>query len=73
MLKKTNSSFVGKVTERSNPSFLLFDESRFSDISAIIELKELNSLCKRMKNFRSSQPCISKNFCTEFSKAKVLP
>ena len=26
-----------------------------------------------MKNFRSSQPCISMNFCTEFSKAQVFP
>ena len=73
MLKKTNSSFVGKVTERSNHSFLLFDESRFSDIPAIIELKELNSWCKHMKNVRSSQPCISKNFSTDSSKANVLP
>ena len=27
---KTSSNFVVKVTERSNHSFLLFDESRFS-------------------------------------------
>ena len=26
-----------------------------------------------MKNIRSSQPCTSMNFCTEFSKAQVLP
>ena len=26
-----------------------------------------------MKNVRSSQPCTSMNFCTEFSKAKVFP
>ena len=26
-----------------------------------------------MKNVRSSQPCISMNFCIEFSKAQVLP
>ena len=38
-----------------------------------MELKELNSLCKHMKNVRCSQPCISMNFCTEFSKAQVLP
>ena len=25
-----------------------------------------------MKNVRSSQPCTSMNFCTEFSKAQVL-
>ena len=70
---KTNLSFAVKVTERSNHSFYcLFDESRFSDICRIMELKELNSLCKHMKNVRCSQPCISMNFCTEFSKAQVL-
>ena len=26
-----------------------------------------------MKKVRSSQPCISMNFCTEFSKAQVFP
>ena len=26
-----------------------------------------------MKNVRGNQPCISINFCTEFSKAQVLP
>ena len=26
-----------------------------------------------MKNVRSSQTCISMNFCSEFSKAQVLP
>ena len=26
-----------------------------------------------MKNVRSSQPCISINFCTEFSKAQNFP
>ena len=42
MLRKNNSSFAVKVTERSNQSFLLStDESRFSDICTIIELKEL--------------------------------
>ena len=70
---KTNLSFEVKVTERSNHSFLLsiclFNESRFSDIYTIMELKELNWLCKHMKNVRSSQPCISMNFSTEFSKA----
>ena len=35
-----------------------------------MELKELNSLSKHMKNVRSSQPCISMNFCIEFSKAR---
>ena len=39
---KTSSSFAVKVTEQSNHSFLLFDESGFSDICTITELKELN-------------------------------
>ena len=33
----------------------------------------VNWLCKHMKNVRSSQPCFSINFCTEFSKAQVFP
>ena len=53
--------------------YCLFDESRFSDICAIMELKELNWLRKHMKNVRNSQPCISMNFCTEFIKAQVIP
>ena len=53
--------------------YCLFDESRFSDICTIMELKELNWLCKHMKNVKSSQPCTSMNFCTEFIKVQVLP
>ena len=53
--------------------YCLFDESRFSDICTITELKELNWLCKHMKNVSSSQPCISMNFFTEFSKVQVFP
>ena len=53
--------------------YSIFDESHFSDICTIIELRELNGLCKHMKNVRSSQPCILMNFCTEFSKAQVFP
>ena len=49
--------------------YYILDESRFSDICTIMELKELNWLCKHMKNVRSSQPCISMNF---FSKEQVL-
>ena len=52
--------------------YCLFDESRFSDICTIIELKELNWLCKHTKNVRSSQPFTSMNFCTKFSKAEVF-
>ena len=37
------------------------DESRLSDICMTIGLKELNWLCKHMKNVRSSQPCILMN------------
>ena len=49
--------------------YCLFDESHFSDICTVMELKDLNSFCKHMKNIRSSQPYISTNF---FSKAQVL-
>ena len=52
--------------------YCLFDKSRSSDICTIMELKKLNWQCKHMKNVRSHQPCISKNFSTEFSKAQVL-
>ena len=69
---KTNSSFVGKVTERSNYSFLLFGESRFSDICTILELKEPNWLCKHMKNVRSSQTCISMNLVLTSVKHKFF-
>ena len=56
---KTNSSFAVKVTGKSNHSFYcLFDESRSSDICTIMELKELNWLCKHTENVKSSQPCI---------------
>ena len=52
--------------------YCLFDESGFSDICKIMELKELNWLCQHTKNVRSSQPCTSMNFCIEFSKAQIL-
>ena len=54
-----------------NHSFLLsiIDESRFSDVCTIMELKELDWLCKHMNNIRSSQPCMPINICTDFSKA----
>ena len=37
-----------------------------------MELKELNWLCKHMKNVRSSQTYISMNFCSELSKEQVF-
>ena len=47
---KTNWSFAVKVTEEATIHFYcLLDESRFSDICTIIELKELNWLCKHKK------------------------
>ena len=64
MLKQKPTQVL-KVTERSNHSF---DESRFSDSCTITELKELNLLCKHMKNVRSSQPCISMNFVLNSAK-----
>ena len=83
---KTNLSFAVKVTERSNHSFLLsiwwiaffrhlYDrdvEALSNILGTIMELKELNWLCKHMKKVRSSQLCISMNFCTEFSKTQVF-
>ena len=48
-------------------AYLMNHNSQFSDIYTIIELKEPNWLCKRMKNVRSNQPCISMNFCIESS------
>ena len=49
--------------------YCLLDESCFSGICTIIELNELNWLCKHMKNFRRNQPCILMNFCTELSSS----
>ena len=69
---KTNSSFGVKVSKKASIHFYcLFDESRFSDICTIMELKELNRLYKHVKNVRSSQPCISMNFCNEFNKSTI--
>ena len=67
---KTTSRFAVKAIEATINFYYILDESRFSDICTIKELKELNCLCKRMKNVRSSQPCISMNF---FSEVQVLP
>ena len=70
---KVNSNFAVKVTERSNHSFLLsIRGTRFSDICTIRELQELNCLCKRMKNVRSSQPWISMNLVLNSAKHKFL-
>ena len=42
--------FAGKLLKEATIHFYcLFDESRFSDIYTIMELKELNWLCKHMK------------------------
>ena len=53
VLIKTSSSrrmFAGKLLKEATIHFYcLFDESRFSDIYTIMELKELNWLCKHMK------------------------
>ena len=47
--------------------YCLFDESRFSDICTIIELKERNWLCKRQKKKKSEkcqkQPTLCLNEC----------
>ena len=61
--------------------YCVFDESRYSDanynsdaihICTIMELKELNSLSKQMKNVRSSQPRISMNFVLNSAKSKFF-
>ena len=65
---KTNSSFAVKVTEKKQPLLSIWWITHDNGIiCTIIELKELNWLCKHMKNVRSSQPCISANFCNEFN------
>ena len=59
---KNRLKFLVRVTERGNHLFFCpFDESRFADTCTIIEWKELNWLCKHMKNVRSSQSGISMN------------
>ena len=71
---KNQLKFWVKVTERnSRHSFLL-------SIWWITFFRHLNDngikrtwLCELVKNVRNRQPCISMNFCTEFSKAEVLP
>ena len=69
---KTNSNFTVKVTERSNHTILLFTWwIMFFRHLYDNGIKELNWLCKHMKNVRSSYPCISMSFCTEFTKAQV--
>ena len=52
--------------------YCLFDESRFSDICTILELKEFNWLCKHMKNVRSSQLSISRNLVLNSVKHKFF-
>ena len=46
--------------------------NHFFRICTIMELKELNWFCKHVRNVKSSQPYISMNFCTEFSKHKFF-
>ena len=63
---KTNSSFAVSYWKKQ-PS--IFTAYLMNDICTIIELKELNCLCKHTKKVRSSQSCISMNFCTEWSSS----
>ena len=74
MLDKNQLKFCRKIYWKKQPFifYRLFDKSRFSDICTIIQVKELNWLCKHTKNVKSSQPCISMNFCTELSKEQVF-
>ena len=69
--QKPTPSLPLKLRKEANIRFYcLFDKSPFPDNSTVIELKELNWLYNHMKNVRSRQPCISMNFCTEFSKVQ---
>ena len=69
--QKPTQVFPQKLLKEATIYFCcLFDEACFSDISMIIELEEVNSLCKHMKNVRSSQPSTSMTF---FRTAEVLP
>ena len=57
----------------SNHSLLLFIWwTRFSDICTILELKELNWLCKHMENVRTDQPCIWMIFVLNSVKHKFF-
>ena len=71
--KPTQILLLKLLKEATFHFYCLFDESYFLDICTIMELKELNWMCKHIKNVTSSQPCISMNFCTEFSKGQVFP
>ena len=52
--------------------FIFIWWTRFSDICTIIELKELNWLCKHTKNVKSSQPCIQWIFVLNQVKHKFF-
>ena len=70
---KTNSSFAVKVTGKSNHSFYcLFDESRSSDICTIMELKELNWLCKHMKTSEAANLVLRWIFVLNSVKCKFF-
>ena len=46
-------------------------ERKYSLLIFVMECIELNS--KYMKKFRSTQPCVSTNSCTELSKTLFFP
>ena len=44
--------------EATTHFYYIFDESRFSDLCTIMELKELNWLCKQTYEKRQKQPTL---------------
>ena len=68
--QKPNQDSPQKLLKEATIHFYyILDEARFSDICTIMGLKELDWLCKHMKNVRSSQSGISMNF---FAKHKFF-
>ena len=72
-LKKENMLISQTECYFENPENSKKERFRMLTQKPTMELKELNGFCKHTKNVRNSQPCISMNFCTKFSKAQVLP
>ena len=74
--KNNNASFAVTVTEKSNYSFFhfycLIDESRFSDICTIMELKQLNWLCKHVKKSEAANLVFQWIFVLNSVKRKFL-
>ena len=71
--KKTNSSFAVKLLkEKTIHFYCLSDESRFSDTYTIMELDELNWLCKHMKTSEAANLVLHWIFVLNSVKEKLL-